>query len=238
MCGIFGFVAKKNGEMDMDAIERAARSAMTRGSHAFGIAWVDRRGQMRMAKRPGRVIDHLDVLHKAKGARMMIGHCRYATSGSVLENDNNHPHPVKGGWFVHNGMIPGHEKLIRKFKLDNFTNCDSELFGLIADEIGIGPNAMRDAVNLIPESPTVVLSLWGRPGRVAAFRRTPATYRAGKTPYHDNQGRETSKPFHFGMTDDGFYLGSYADGLPGEVYRTDPNSQLIFEGGQMNYSLL
>ena len=105
MCGVFGFVSRNQGRVDLQVLRRVAQATERRGPHAFGFAWIDRRGRLKCYKQTGRVGDHLGLLGMAADARMLIGHCRFATQGSPADNINNHPHPADGGWLVHNGQV-------------------------------------------------------------------------------------------------------------------------------------
>lgn len=208
MCGVFGFVSN-GGELNLNCLKRIARVTETRGAHAFGLAWIDAAGRLRMFKQSGRISDHLSILGMAKGARMLIGHCRFATHGDYRNNANNHPHPADGGWIVHNGMIPHHEQVIDENGLLAQTDCDSEVLGLLIEsQSGTLQERCRRAIeraapsrgggNLFSaESPLVMLGLWSRPGRLIAVRR--------------------GNPLHFGFTDAGTYLASLPHDMPGEV---------------------
>jgi glucosamine 6-phosphate synthetase-like amidotransferase/phosphosugar isomerase protein len=228
MCGVFGFVSN-GGQMSLTHLKRIARVTETRGSHAFGLAWIDAAGRLRMFKQTGRISDHLSVLGMAKGARMLIGHCRFATHGDYRNNANNHPHPADGGWIVHNGVIPYHEEVIEEHNLLAQTDCDSEVLGLLIESgSGTLQERCRKAVELaVPsrgggnlfsaESPLVMLGLWSRPGRLIAVRR--------------------GNPLHFGITADGTYLASLPNDMPGEVKAVRNNTVQEFTCGKRVKSL-
>jgi glucosamine 6-phosphate synthetase-like amidotransferase/phosphosugar isomerase protein len=221
MCGVFGFVANRNNDKgpDIGLLAEIATVTMTRGNHAFGFAWVDRNGSMRMFKQQGRIVDHLGLLKMARGARMMIGHCRFTTMGSHFHNENNHPHPVNGGWLVHNGIVGTYHRLLKRYNLTPTTQCDSEVFGLLAERFD-GPNCerLREAVlatedrflgpghRLFGPDPAVVLGLWARPLRLTAIRR--------------------ENPLHWGIRDGSVYMASLPGGLPGKVASV-PNRMLV-----------
>lgn len=190
---------------------------MTRGADAFGFAWVDAFGVTRMFKQEGRIVDHLGLLAMARGCRMLIGHCRYATRGTPRDNMNNHPHPVNGGWLVHNGMLHDYITLVRHYRLRPNTACDSEALGLIAELAG-GTNADRllSAVMSTREAPLVTLGLWGSPRRLVAIRRG-------------------SNPLHVGTRGGACYLGSLPDELPGRVAPVADRTMLDFSSKGLSH---
>jgi len=111
MCGVFGFVSSGEGRLNLAALKRIARVTESRGPHAFGFAWIDGRGRLHCFKQTGRITDSLALLGMAAGARMLIGHCRYATHGDYRQNINNHPHAADGGWIVQELVDPPTERL-------------------------------------------------------------------------------------------------------------------------------
>jgi glucosamine--fructose-6-phosphate aminotransferase (isomerizing) len=209
MCGCFGFVAKKGREASMPMLRKIARVTERRGRHAFGFSWIDRNGRLRMFKQSGKISDSLGLLSIARDARMLIGHCRYATQGDPANNLNNHPHPVDGGWFVHNGMLPDYQDLIRRQDLYPNTDCDSEVLGLLMEDAdGSLADRMREAINATRYSPLVMLGLWGRPRRLLAARR--------------------GNPLSIGEHETGHYFASLPDGLPGDVEEVEDGTVLEF----------
>jgi glucosamine 6-phosphate synthetase-like amidotransferase/phosphosugar isomerase protein len=199
MCGVFGFAARKRDQVvSIKALEKIAAVTETRGPHAFGFAWIDSKGRLRCFKSEGRITNHLGVLAIAKDARMLIGHCRYATQGPPSENINNHPHPVDGGWFVHNGVIRNYWLRMQKYDLFPVSNCDSELIGLMFErQEGTNLQRLCEAIALVGNKPLVVLGLWKNPDQLIAVR--------------------DGNPLHLGVTSKGTYFGSLAADLPGEV---------------------
>lgn len=195
MCGLFGFVADENKMIDPKILRRVATNTMRRGPHSWGIAWVNPQGKLRMFKQTGRIVDDLGLLVSlAKDARMLIGHCRYATHGSPENNLNNHPHPCDGGWVVHNGQIKHYETIIDRFDLHPITECDSEVVGLMI-ESRKGTLLERVATTVSEcrgGTPFSMMGLWKSKFAVA---------------------RENDQPLHIGEADGGYYLASLASGL-------------------------
>ena len=195
MCGLFGFVADEDKTIDTQILRRVATNTMKRGPHSWGIAWVNPQGKLRMFKQTGRIVDDLGLLVSlAKDARMLIGHCRYATHGNPENNLNNHPHPCDGGWVVHNGQIKQYETIIDDFDLHPMTDCDSEVVGLMIESMK-GKLIERVAATTSVcrgSTPFSMMGLWK--DRFAVVR-------------------ENDQPLHIGETDGGYYFASLASGL-------------------------
>jgi len=212
MCGVFGFIARKNHDLDLVQLKRIARVTESRGTHAFGFAWVDGSGRLKMFKQAGKISDYLGMLNLAADARMLIGHCRLATHGKPEQNINNHPHPVDGGWLVHNGVVHGYQRLLEVHNLFPVSDCDSEVLGQLFEESeGTMVERTRLAVNATDLSNLVTLSLWNRPRRLIAVRRGNPLWMS-----HDTTGT---------------YLGSCTDDLPGELQKVRNDSILEFRDG-------
>lgn len=207
MCGIFGFVSYDGKGPSIKRLETIAAITMQRGRHAFGFAWVDHAGRLRMFKQTGRIVDHLGYLAMAEDARFLIGHCRYATCGSPENNLNNHPHSADGGWIVHNGMIPNHEELVEDYA--PVTQCDSEVLCHLIEQ-GAGSLRKRciDAAQIAGEKALALLGLWNRPGRMIAIR--------------------SGNPMSIGWCQKRVYIGSLPEGLPGKVTEVFDQSGIEF----------
>lgn len=199
MCGVFGFVSYNGKGPDQKTLKTIAAATMTRGAHAFGFAWLDHAGRMRMFKQSGRIVDHFSLLSMVADARVLVGHCRFATHGDPRVNANNHPHPADSGWIVHNGVVSNHEDLAAEYDLWPTTDCDSEVLGLLIAGTKGGLISRCSRTANVAKGPLVVLGVWANPARLVAVRR--------------------GNPLFVSETKSGeqFYLGSLSHGLPGKV---------------------
>jgi glucosamine 6-phosphate synthetase-like amidotransferase/phosphosugar isomerase protein len=218
MCGLFGYVATEGKQFDPKRMATIAKATEARGHHAFGFAWIDSRGRLRMFKRTGRISDYIGCLSMAKDARMLVGHCRYATHGRPENNLNNHPHPCDGGWLVHNGIIHEHEEINEGYMLSPVTNCDSETLCLLVEELdGALVDRCLTASKTCASGPLAMMALWRSPMRLVALRAN-------------------NQPLHIGANSEGTYLASLCTGLPNA--RSLPNDSAVsFSVRNLRHSL-
>lgn len=221
MCAIFAFVPRQlpDGRLadpSAKTLRAIVRANASRGPHAFGLAWVDRHGRLRMYKQTGRLVDDLGILAMTRGCRLLIGHLRYATHGDARVPSNNHPHPVDGGWLVHNGVIRNHATLAEHHELYPTTACDSEVLGLLAETVDVdlhGRAATRlerlAAAAELCDGPLAALAVWSRPGALVAVRR--------------------GNPLHWSSAAEGLYLATVASGLPGKATLLPDNAGWRFQ---------
>jgi glucosamine--fructose-6-phosphate aminotransferase (isomerizing) len=193
MCGLFGFITKTGARPDLDRLRAIALETEQRGAHAFGLVWIDRDGRLHAFKRPGPISAYLHELDRCRHARVIVGHCRYATHGHPAINANNHPHRVGRGWLVHNGVVRNYLQIVQRYGLETTTDCDSEVLGLLMAKIP-GSLERRATIGVAAaEGPLAIMGLWAKPARLLLVRR-------------GNQ-------LWIGETRRGAYLGS----LPGEL---------------------
>ena len=210
MCGVFGFVSNNGRRPDLKRLEAIAAATQKRGRHAFGFAWIDSRGRLRSYKQTGRVVDYLGLLNMARDAKMLIGHCRFATQGDPANNLNNHPHPADGGWYVHNGVIGDYRAIIEEFDLYPVTDCDSEVIGLMIEEFdgSLSQRVVAATEQIAGDGSAVVLGLWCAPARLVAVR--------------------SGNPLHVAETRDGVYLASLATDMPKNVKRIKDDHAITY----------
>jgi glutamine---fructose-6-phosphate transaminase (isomerizing) len=202
MCGIFGFFGAAGAVPDMKLLRKLAIITEQRGDHAYGLAW-EAAGKIKVFKRPGPITDNLLDLEMVRKSSMMIGHCRWATHGSVEDNNNNHPHQAGRGWYAHNGVVRNYLSLTCRFGLKLRTECDSEVIGLLMAKSGGTLADRAELVKDLVEGPLAVIGLWARPNRMLLIRR--------------------GNPLHFCETKQGLYFASLPDGMPGKVWSLPDN---------------
>lgn len=124
MCGIYGYVGNSVDVMPM--VSGALRTMEYRGYDSWGIAWADSE-QLNSLKAPGRVPS---TMPGGATSSLAIGHTRWATHGSVTE-DNAHPHfdASRQIGVVHNGVIENAQELKTRYLQDAtfLSQTDSEI---------------------------------------------------------------------------------------------------------------
>jgi glucosamine--fructose-6-phosphate aminotransferase (isomerizing) len=193
MCGVFAFFTH-GGKPNLDTLARIALVTQTRGRDAFGLAWVDSKGGVGSMKRPGSAADNMDMLDLVADARIIVGHCRFATNGTPADNRNNHPHRAGDGWIVHNGTIPGHREIAKHYGLKLRTACDSELIAKLVEHKPGELSERGEVLLRLLGYDMAVLGCWT--DKLLVCRR--------------------GKPLSFSSTNRGCYIASLPIGLPGE----------------------
>ena len=174
MCGIVGYVGKRNAQdVLLDGLEKLEY----RGYDSAGIA-VYEKGGIRVEKCVGR----LDALrHKLEGKMpegcMGIGHTRWATHGRPSDR-NSHPHTDESGDFVvvHNGIIENYlmlkEQLIakgHKFASDTDTEIVAHLFAEFYD--GDMEEAVKKVLKTIEGSYSLVFMCKAEPDKLICTKK-------------------------------------------------------------------
>ena len=131
MCGIFGYVGKKEAK---PLLIEGLENLEYRGYDSAGIAISTNKG-IKIVKRAGKVEELKKTLKEENiDGSVGIAHTRWATHGLPSEL-NAHPHTdvLKSVTLVHNGIIENYLELKNEFNLKTQTESDTEIIaGLIA----------------------------------------------------------------------------------------------------------
>lgn len=201
MCGILGFFAdSQRGTPDQKTFEATAKETAVRGPQAWGLATIDGNGIMRMYKAKGDVRHCLATAWAmVKRSRAFIMHCRWQTHGG-LDNLNNHPHHIDGGWLIHNGQVKNYDRL-KGTTSGLISACDSEVICRIAENTpGRLPDRLKGAIDATTGN-LAIAALWRRPDVLVIARR--------------------GNPLSTSRLDDGLWFSSLGGGHQGESMPDD-----------------
>ena len=106
MCGIVGYVGKKNC---VPILIDGLKNLEYRGYDSAGIAFLND-NQIKIIKKQGRLINLEKEIDNKYYSNLGIGHTRWATHG-VANEINAHPHNVGDITLIHNGIIENYEEL-------------------------------------------------------------------------------------------------------------------------------
>ena len=191
MCGLTGVLVassqRSEGELRMisELFTCLLVGSVHRGPHATGVALVNSNGDYYVSKAPvpapefvgsreyGLVIDRLDT-----DTTLLMGHTRWPTRGSHLDNANNHPlvsEARRPCLLTHNGHVNNHLVLSRIMNLKREAEVDSEVILRLVernvtakgiDTVGLADDISRcrgrlSAIVIATSDPTRILLVKG-----------------------------------------------------------------------------
>ena len=106
MCGIVGYVGKKNC---VPILLDGLKSLEYRGYDSAGIAIIENK-EIKIIKEKGKIVNLETKINETDFSNIGIGHTRWATHG-VPNHDNSHPHRQGKITLVHNGIIENYQEL-------------------------------------------------------------------------------------------------------------------------------
>ena len=106
MCGIVGYVGKKNC---VPILLEGLKSLEYRGYDSAGIAIINN-DTVKIIKEKGKIINLEKAINKTENANIGIGHTRWATHG-IPSNENSHPHKQGHITLVHKGIKENYQEL-------------------------------------------------------------------------------------------------------------------------------
>ena len=122
MCGIFGYIGKKN------AVEESVRGLEKleyRGYDSAGIAFFNKTKEIEIVKEVGEV-KNLKKATQNKCSNIAIAHTRWATHGKP-STINCHPHYSENFVIVHNGIIENYCELKEEINEELYSETDTEV---------------------------------------------------------------------------------------------------------------
>ena len=174
MCGIVGYLGSQDA---VSVLMNGLKTLEYRGYDSAGIAYLNE-GTLRVHKKMGRIAVLDDYLGTQQWQTQIgIGHTRWATHGRPSDR-NAHPHFDCTHKFavVHNGIIENFAELRDRLQAQghHFTSeTDTEVLAHLVEEAYQGSLrlALRDALQQVRGSYTVVLLSEHHPDRIVAARK-------------------------------------------------------------------
>ncbi len=191
MCGIVGYVGKKNAA---PFLLEGLSALEYRGYDSAGI-YVAGAGAL---KRAGKVAELIACVPDNWGGTSGIAHTRWATHGAPTEL-NAHPHCDASGtvWLVHNGIIENHADLRKElesqgvvFKTQTDTEALAQLIGSCYGPDVLLEDAVRAALRRVRGTYGVAVASEREPGKIVVARM--------------------GSPLMLGIGEDGYYIASDA----------------------------
>jgi glutamine---fructose-6-phosphate transaminase (isomerizing) len=194
MCGIVGYVGKKNA---VPFLIEGLAALEYRGYDSAGV-YVSGKGAL---KRTGKVAVLKEALPSDFSGTAGIAHTRWATHGSPSEN-NAHPHTdaSKSIWLVHNGIIENYKEIRHTlesegivFTSETDTEALAQLIGKKYKDLPILEDAVAAALAEVRGAYGIAVISTTEPEKIVAAR--------------------FGSPLLIGIGDDGYYIGSDATPL-------------------------
>ena len=202
MCGLAGVLqtnqARSRNDLRMIAelFTELLVGSEHRGPYATGVALINPSGDYYVSKNPVSASqfvtsrDYRLVIDKlGNDTTLLMGHTRWPTRGSHLDNANNHP-LVGGGKspciMAHNGHVTNHHALSRLMNLKRDAEVDSEIILRLAErnvvESGIAPVSFAEdvsrcrgklsAIVVVTSDPTKILVVKGNQPLAVRYHET------------------------------------------------------------------
>ena len=173
MCGIVGYVGKRNAQnVLLDGLEKLEY----RGYDSAGVA-LALEGSIRVVKSKGRLAElrkKLELQALAE-SRCGIGHTRWATHGEPSDV-NSHPHSTPRVSIVHNGIIENYGILKERLMAKGYTfesETDTEVLVKLIDNCYEGEplKALHEALGMVRGSYALAVLFKDFPDTIFAVKR-------------------------------------------------------------------
>ena len=152
MCGIVGYVGKKNAQ---DFLISGLKRLEYRGYDSAGVVTMSENGDATLVRAKGKISNLETCLaKKRRDDSIGIGHTGWATHGEPSEA-NAHPHQAGSIFLVHNGIIENYKDLKGQIKDHKFkSETDTEVLAALIESFyqdGKHPlaNAVVQALKLV-----------------------------------------------------------------------------------------
>ena len=173
MCGIVGYIGKKNA---VPILMEGLRRESYRGYDSSGVV-VLQEGEPSHLKAVGK-LENLEtkIASSPLKGSIGIGHVRWATHGGVTE-ENAHPHHdcQNNIWLVHNGIIENYKELKKKLEEKGHkfvSQTDTEVLPHLIENFFQGnlEDAVRQALKLVKGTYGLAIISKKDPGKIVVAR--------------------------------------------------------------------
>jgi glutamine phosphoribosylpyrophosphate amidotransferase len=134
MCAIIGFACPEPNTQALNTLKKLFVESKIRGMHAYGFAAIQN----------GKLIEYKSnslkaLLDKIDRPTMLIGHCRYSTSGDYKDMNNNQPIAYGDERLVFNGVIDMRTKAEMEvaYQIKMRTENDGEIMLQTSDKMAL-----------------------------------------------------------------------------------------------------
>jgi len=146
MCGIFGYIGKKENAPDM--VLEGLKTLEYRGYDSWGIAWI-KENKIEVVKNTGKIADAKGI--QLPPANSAFGHTRWATHGGVTLA-NAHPHLSRDCTLalIHNGIIENYSEIKKELIEKGHTflsETDSEVALHLTEEYYKNSDSLLEALH-------------------------------------------------------------------------------------------
>jgi glucosamine--fructose-6-phosphate aminotransferase (isomerizing) len=180
MCGIVGYISKKDNPNSLRLGIEALKRLEYRGYDSSGFAALDKgRKEIISLKAVGRISkleEKIENNHTFSSTDPIILHTRWATTGEVTEN-NAHPHCdcKKNIWLVHNGIIENYKSLKEKLEKEGhkfYSETDTEVIAHLIEKFFQGnlEEAVKKALPYIRGTYGLAIISKEDPNKIVAVR--------------------------------------------------------------------
>lgn len=173
MCGIVGYVGKKNAQ---DFLISGLKRLEYRGYDSAGIVTMNAEGEATLLRAKGKIANLEEKLAaNRRDDKIGIGHTRWATHGEPSEV-NAHPHQAGKIFLVHNGIIENYKELKENLKSHEFKSAtDTEVLAALINSFyqdGKYPlmNAVVQALKLVKGTYGIAVVSSARPDEIVVAR--------------------------------------------------------------------
>ena len=180
MCGIVGYISKKENPNSLRLGIEALKRLEYRGYDSAGFAfWNGEKKEIFCQKAVGKIAKLEEKMNNGNNyvsANPLILHTRWATTGQVTEA-NAHPHCdcQKNIWLVHNGIIENYQSLKEELQKEGHkftTETDSEVLAHLIEKFFQGnlEEAVRKALGYIKGTYGIAVISKDDPNKIVAAR--------------------------------------------------------------------